>query len=153
VAIIVRRLARDCDVDYLFGQVNLHEPMIDYSQIAATSHLRSVRFAIDEGFVDPGRTNYQGANSSGQYQTGHHRRSPGKRGKAEWREASLSMVVREPEQRSFWIGPTVLGRLRVNYSPPGNLKDVLKVKGEGSLKFLWWMQAWRLYSFEPRIWG
>ena len=52
VAIIGPPTRADCDVDYLFGQVNIVEPMIDY--VANCGNISSAvgPFAVDEGLVD-----------------------------------------------------------------------------------------------------
>lgn len=52
VAIIGRSTREDCDVDYLFGQVNLVEPMIDYKSNCGNISSAVGPYAIDEGFVD-----------------------------------------------------------------------------------------------------
>jgi len=42
----------DCDVDYLFGQVSMVEPMIDYKSNCGNVSSAVGTFAIDEGMVD-----------------------------------------------------------------------------------------------------
>jgi len=42
----------DCDVDYLFGQVSMVEPMIDYKSNCGNVSSAVGPFAIDEGMVD-----------------------------------------------------------------------------------------------------
>ncbi|MBG0775950.1 MAG: 3-methylitaconate isomerase [Desulfovibrionaceae bacterium] len=43
----------DCDVDYLFGQVSLHEAMIDWRSNCGNLSAAVGPFAIDEGLIDP----------------------------------------------------------------------------------------------------
>ena len=52
VAIIGPSTREDCDVDYLFGQVHLVEPMIDYKSNCGNISSAVGPYAIDEGFVD-----------------------------------------------------------------------------------------------------
>lgn len=52
VAIIGASTRKDCDVDYLFGQVNLVEPMIDYKSNCGNISSAVGPYAIDEGFID-----------------------------------------------------------------------------------------------------
>jgi 2-methylaconitate cis-trans-isomerase PrpF len=51
VAIIGPSTRQDCDVDYLFGQVSLVEPMIDYRSNCGNISSAVGPFAIDEGLV------------------------------------------------------------------------------------------------------
>ncbi|MDD5082359.1 MAG: PrpF domain-containing protein [Dehalococcoidales bacterium] len=53
LAIIGPSTRKDCDVDYLFGQVNMVAPMIDYVGNCGNISSAVGPFAIDEGFVDP----------------------------------------------------------------------------------------------------
>ena len=52
VAIIGPSTRKDCDVDYLFGQVNLVESMIDYVGNCGNISSAVGPFAIDEGLVN-----------------------------------------------------------------------------------------------------
>lgn len=52
VAIIGPSTREDCDVDYLFGQVNMVEPMIDYKSNCGNISSAVGPYAIDEGLVD-----------------------------------------------------------------------------------------------------
>jgi 2-methylaconitate cis-trans-isomerase PrpF len=52
VAIIGPPTREDCDVDYLFGQVNLVEPMIDYKSNCGNISSAVGPYVIDEGLVD-----------------------------------------------------------------------------------------------------
>jgi len=52
LAIIGPPTRKGCDVDYLFGQVNMVEPMIDYSSNCGNISSAVAPFAIDEGLVD-----------------------------------------------------------------------------------------------------
>ena len=52
VAIIGPPTRDNCDVDYLFGQVNLVEPMIDYKSNCGNISSAVGPYAIDEGLVD-----------------------------------------------------------------------------------------------------
>ena len=52
LAIIGPPTRKDCDIDYLFGQVNLVEPMIDYVGNCGNISSAVGPFAIDEGLVD-----------------------------------------------------------------------------------------------------
>ncbi|HEX7475773.1 MAG TPA: PrpF domain-containing protein, partial [Dehalococcoidales bacterium] len=51
-AIIGPPTRKDCDVDYLFGQVNMAEPMIDYVGNCGNISSAVGPFAIDEGLVN-----------------------------------------------------------------------------------------------------
>lgn len=42
-----------CDIDYLFGQVSLTEPMIDWKSNCGNISAAVGPFAIDEGFIEP----------------------------------------------------------------------------------------------------
>ena len=53
LAIIGPSTREGCDIDYLFGQVNMVEPMIDYVGNCGNISSAVGPFAIDEGFVDP----------------------------------------------------------------------------------------------------
>ena len=52
VAVIGPSTREDCDVDYLFGQVNMAEPMIDWKSNCGNISSAVGPFAIDEGYVD-----------------------------------------------------------------------------------------------------
>lgn len=52
VAVIGPSTREDCDVDYLFGQVNMVEPMIDWKSNCGNISSAVGPFAIDEGYVD-----------------------------------------------------------------------------------------------------
>jgi len=52
VAIIGPPTRKDCDIDYLFGQVNMVEPMIDYVGNCGNISSAVGPFAIDEGLVE-----------------------------------------------------------------------------------------------------
>ena len=52
LAIIGPSTRKDCDVDYLFGQVNMVEPMIDYVGNCGNISSAVGPFAIDEGLVE-----------------------------------------------------------------------------------------------------
>ena len=52
VAIIGPSTREDCDIDYLFGQVNMVEPMIDYVGNCGKISAALGPFAIDEGLVE-----------------------------------------------------------------------------------------------------
>jgi len=52
VAIIGPSTRDDCDVDYLFGQVNMIKPMIDWKSNCGNISSAVGPYAIDEGFID-----------------------------------------------------------------------------------------------------
>lgn len=52
VAIIGPSTRDDCDVDYLFGQVNMAEPMIDWKSNCGNLFAAVGPYAIDEGLID-----------------------------------------------------------------------------------------------------
>eukprot|EP01022_Parablepharisma_sp_SALTPOND_P023555 TRINITY_DN5015_c0_g1_i4.p2 TRINITY_DN5015_c0_g1~~TRINITY_DN5015_c0_g1_i4.p2 ORF type:complete len:492 (-),score=140.81 TRINITY_DN5015_c0_g1_i4:1470-2945(-) len=52
VAVIGPSTREDCDVDYLFGQVNMVEPMIDWKSNCGNISSAVGPYAIDEGLVD-----------------------------------------------------------------------------------------------------
>jgi 2-methylaconitate cis-trans-isomerase PrpF len=52
VAVIGPSTRPDCDVDYLFGQVSMVEPMIDWKSNCGNVSAAVGPFAIDEGFVE-----------------------------------------------------------------------------------------------------
>ncbi len=52
LAIIGPPTRKDCDIDYLFGQVNMVEPMIDYVGNCGNISSAVGPFAIDEGMVN-----------------------------------------------------------------------------------------------------
>jgi len=52
VAVVGPPTRTDCDIDYLFGQVNMVEPMIDWKSNCGNVSSAVGPFAIDEGFVD-----------------------------------------------------------------------------------------------------
>jgi methylitaconate Delta-isomerase len=51
-AVIGPSTRRNCDVDYLFGQVNMVEPMIDWKSNCGNVSAAVGPFAIDEGLVE-----------------------------------------------------------------------------------------------------
>jgi 2-methylaconitate cis-trans-isomerase PrpF len=53
VAIVSRSEHPDADVDYLFGQVLIEEPVVDYGGICGNMLAGVGPFAIDEGLVEP----------------------------------------------------------------------------------------------------
>lgn len=52
VAVIGPSTRPDCDIDYLFGQVSMVEPMIDWKSNCGNVSAAVGPFAIDEGFVE-----------------------------------------------------------------------------------------------------
>lgn len=52
VCVIGPSTRKDCDVDYLFGQVSLTEPMIDWKSNCGNLSAAVGPFAIDEGLID-----------------------------------------------------------------------------------------------------
>ena len=52
VAVIGPSTRQDCDVDYLFGQVSMVEPMIDWKSNCGNVSAAVGPFAIDEGLVE-----------------------------------------------------------------------------------------------------
>lgn len=52
VAIIGPSTRPDCDIDYLFGQVNMAKPMIDWRSNCGNIAAAVGAYAVDEGFVD-----------------------------------------------------------------------------------------------------
>ena len=52
VVVIGPSTRKDCDIDYLFGQVNMAEPTIDWKSNCGNLASAVGPFAIDEGFVD-----------------------------------------------------------------------------------------------------
>ena len=52
VAIIGPSTRADCDIDYLFGQVNMAEPMIDWKSNCGNLSAAVGPYAIDEGLID-----------------------------------------------------------------------------------------------------
>lgn len=52
VAIIGPSTRADCDVDYLFGQVNMVHPMIDWKSNCGNISSAVGPYAIDEGYCD-----------------------------------------------------------------------------------------------------
>ncbi|MEK7373464.1 MAG: PrpF domain-containing protein, partial [Thermodesulfobacteriota bacterium] len=52
VCVIGPSTRSDCDVDYLFGQVSLSEPMIDWKSNCGNLSSAVGPYAIDEGLVD-----------------------------------------------------------------------------------------------------
>lgn len=53
VAVVSRSERPDADVDYLFGQVRIDEPIIDYTGNCGNMLAAVGPFAVDEGFVSP----------------------------------------------------------------------------------------------------
>jgi len=52
VAVIGPSTRPDCDVDYLFGQVSMAEPMIDWKSNCGNISAAVGPYAIDEGYID-----------------------------------------------------------------------------------------------------
>ncbi|MGD0627429.1 MAG: PrpF domain-containing protein [Thermodesulfobacteriota bacterium] len=134
VAIIGPPTRGDCDVDYLFGQVSLHDPMIDYKSNCGNISSAVGPFAIDEGFVDP----VEPVTKVRIHQVNTERvivaDVPVKGYKAE-------------VEGNFAIGgcPGTGAKIILDWSdsagsitgkilPTGNLKDVLRVEGEGEFE-------------------
>ena len=134
VAIIGPPTRKDCDVDYLFGQVNLHEPMIDYKSNCGNISSAVGPFAIDEGFVDPvepvTKVRIHQVNTKQVIVA----EVPVRGGKAEV-EGNFSIDGCPGTGAKIILDwSDSAGSITGKLLPTGNLKDVLKVEGEGEFE-------------------
>jgi len=133
-AIIGPSTRKDCDVDYLFGQVNMNEPMVDWVGNCGNISSAVGPFAIDEGLVDAVepvttvRIHQVNTNSV--------------------IIAEVPVKGRKAEVEGNFVIPGVPGtgaKIALDFSdsggaitgkllPTGNVTDVLDVEGEGSLE-------------------
>jgi len=134
LAIIGPPTRKDCDVDYLFGQVSLTEPRIDYSGNCGNISSAVGPFAIDEGLVDavePATTvRIHQVNTGTVIVAG----VPVKGSKAEVEGSyAIDGVPGTGAKISLDFsdsGGAITGRLL----PTGNVADVLHVEGEGDFE-------------------
>jgi 2-methylaconitate cis-trans-isomerase PrpF len=134
VAIIGPPSRKDCDVDYLFGQVSLLEPMIDYKSNCGNISSAVGPFAIDEGFLDP----VEPITKVRIHQVNTQRvivaEVPVRGNKAEV-EGSYAIDGCPGTGAKITLDwSDSAGAITGKLLPTGNLKDVLSVEGEGDLE-------------------
>ena len=134
LAIIGPSTRKDCDVDYLFGQVNMVEPMIDYVGNCGNISSAVGSFAIDEGLVDAVepvttvRIHQVNTNSVIVAEV------PVKGNKAEVEGIHAIPGVPGTGAKITLDFSDSAGAITGKLLPTGNITDVLHVEGEGDIE-------------------
>jgi len=133
-AIIGPPTRKDCDVDYLFGQVNINAPMIDWSGNCGNLSAAVGPFAIDEGLVDP----VEPVTTVKIHQVNTNRvilaEVPVKGKKAEVEGDFAIPGVPGTGARIVLDFSDSAGAVTGKLLPTGNVSDILNVEGEGSFE-------------------
>jgi len=134
LAIIGPPTRKDCDVDYLFGQVNMVKPMIDYVGNCGNISSAVGPFAIDEGLVDaiePMTTvRIHQVNTKSVIIAG----VPVKGNKAEVEGNHAIAGVPGTGAKIVLDFADSAGGITGKLLPTGNVTDVLHVEGEGDIE-------------------
>ncbi len=134
VAIIGRSTRKDCDVDYLFGQVNIVDPMIDYVGNCGNISSAVGPFAIDEGLADA----IEPVTKVRIHQVNTNRviitEVPVKGNKAEVEGSHTILGVPGTGARINLDFADNAGSVTGKLLPTGNVTDVLKVEGVGNVE-------------------
>ena len=134
VAIIGSSTRQDCDVDYLFGQVNLIEPMIDYVGNCGNISAAVGPFAIDEGLVKvagPITTVRIHQVNTNRVIIAH---VPVKNNKAEVEGSHAILGVPGTGAKIVLDFADSAGSVTDKLLPTGNVTDTLPVEGEGEIE-------------------
>lgn len=134
VAIIGPPTREVCDVDYLFGQVNMVEPMIDWKSNCGNISAAVGPFAIDEGLVDA--VEPMTKVRIHQVNTGKViiAEVPVKGNKAEVEGDHVIAGVPGTGAKIVLDWSDSAGSLTGRLLPTGNLTDALHIEGEGDLE-------------------
>ncbi len=134
VAIIGPSTRQDCDIDYLFGQVNMVEPMIDYVGNCGNISSAVGPFAIDEGLVKPAEP----VTFVRIHQVNTDRviiaQVPVKNNRAEVEGNHEILGVPGTGAKIVLDFADSAGSVTGRLLPTGNVTDVLSVDGEGSFE-------------------
>ncbi|MFC1864310.1 2-methylaconitate cis-trans isomerase PrpF family protein [Chloroflexota bacterium] len=134
LAIIGPSTRKDCDVDYLFGQVNIVEPMIDYVGNCGNISSAVGPFAIDEGLVNAVepvttvRIHQVNTNSVIVAEV------PVKGNKAEVEGDHVILGVPGTGAKIVLDFADSAGSVTNKLLPTGNVTDILRVEGEGDVE-------------------
>lgn len=134
LAVIGPSSREDCNVDYLFGQVNMVEPMIDYVGNCGNISSAVGPFAIDEGLVDAVepittvRIHQVNTNSV------IIAKVPVKGNKAEVEGSHAIPGVPGTGAKIVLDFSDSAGAITGKLLPTGNVTDVLHVEGEGDIE-------------------
>jgi 2-methylaconitate cis-trans-isomerase PrpF len=134
LAIIGPSTRKDCDVDYLFGQVNINEPMIDYVGNCGNISSAVGPFAIDEGLVkavEPLTSVRIHQVNTGRVIIAH---IPVKNNKAEVEGRHAILGVPGTGARIMLDFADSAGSITGKLLPTGNATDILEVDGESPLE-------------------
>jgi len=134
VAIIGPTSRKDCDVDYLFGQVNMVDPMIDYVGNCGNISSAVGPFAIDEGLVkavEPVTVIRINQVNTNRVIVAH---VPVKNNKAEVEGGHAILGVPGTGAKIMLDFADSAGSVTNKLLPTGNVVDVLKVEGEGEIE-------------------
>lgn len=134
VAIIGPPTREVCDVDYLFGQVNMVEPMIDWKSNCGNISAAVGPFAIDEGLVDA--VEPMTKVRIHQVNTGKLiiAEVPVKGNKAEVEGDHVIAGVPGTGAKIVLDWSDSAGSITGRLLPTGNLTDALHIEGEGDLE-------------------
>ncbi len=134
LAIIGPPTREDCDVDYLFGQVNMVSPMIDYVGNCGNISSAVGPFAIDEGLADA----IEPVTKVRIHQVNTNRviiaEVPVKGNKAEVEGSHTILGVPGTGARINLDFADNAGSVTGKLLPTGNVTDVLKVEGVGNVE-------------------
>ena len=134
LAIIGPSTRKDCDVDYLFGQVNINEPMIDYVGNCGNISSAVGPFAIDEGLVkavEPLTGVRIHQVNTGRVIIAH---VPVKNNKAEVEGRHAILGVPGTGARIMLDFADSAGSITGKLLPTGNVTDILEIEGESPLE-------------------
>jgi 2-methylaconitate cis-trans-isomerase PrpF len=134
LAIIGPSTRKDCDVDYLFGQVNINEPMIDYVGNCGNISSAVGPFAIDEGLVkavEPLTSVRIHQVNTGRVIIAH---VPVKNNKAEVEGRHAILGVPGTGARIMLDFADSAGSITGKLLPTGNVTDILEIEGESPLE-------------------
>ena len=134
VAIVGPPTREVCDVDYLFGQVNMVEPMIDWKSNCGNISAAVGPFAIDEGLVDA--VEPMTKVRIHQVNTGKLiiAEVPVKGNKAEVEGDHVIAGVPGTGAKIVLDWSDSAGSITGRLLPTGNLTDALHIEGEGDLE-------------------
>jgi 2-methylaconitate cis-trans-isomerase PrpF len=134
VAIIGPPTRPDCDVDYLFGQVSLVEPMIDYRSNCGNISSAVGPYAIDEGLVEP----VEPVTKVKIHQVNTGRviiaEVPVRGNKAEVEGDHAIAGCPGTGAKILLDWADSAGSITGKLLPTGNVKDILRVEGEGDME-------------------
>jgi 2-methylaconitate cis-trans-isomerase PrpF len=134
LAIIGPSTRKDCDVDYLFGQVSMVEPMIDYVGNCGNISSAVGPFAIDEGLVNP----FEPITTVRIHQVNTERvivaKVPAKGNKAEVEGDHVILGVPGTGAKIDLDFADSAGSITGKLLPTGNVTDMLQVEGLGEVE-------------------